>query len=199
MGRKGFVRAKTVVFAGENSRVCQCAGNLLLARPLLSAGILRHLLGAPMQLSELLAKSSFELLEQAEDLHVEKASTMREVQLTFAIIEKLRAQGRPVIAEGVLDVIPREEFGFIRMAHSNYGPGPYDVYVGRAQVRKFWLRTGDMVSGEIRGPNTKEAYCALLKVAAVNFNDPAKAADKSAGTEVPMPVSQSEVVELLGL
>lgn len=152
-----------------------------------------------MQLSDLLEQSSLELLEHAEELQVEDASTMRKLDLTFAIIEKSREQGRPVTAEGVLDVIPRSEFGFLRLALNGYAPGPYDIYVSRTQVRKFWLQTGDIVSGEIRAPREKEGYCALLKVNAVNFDDPAKASERTAGIDPALRVSQSDAIEMLGL
>ena len=152
-----------------------------------------------MQLSDLLEKSSSELLEHAKELRVENALAMRERELTIAIIGKLREQGQTVSVEGVLDVIPGPEFGFLRLEHSQYAPGPYDIYVSPTQVTKFKLRTGDIVSGEIRAPKKKEAYCALLKVSAVNFENPAKACERSEQAHAVMPVSQDRVVEMLGL
>lgn len=152
-----------------------------------------------MQLSDLLEKSSSELLEQAKELHVENASAMREKNLTFAIIEKLRTQGETVSAEGVLDVIPGPEFGFLRLAQNQYAPCPYDIYVSLTQVHRFKLRTGDIVSGEIRAPKQKETYCALLRVSRVNFDEPAKACERSVQEDAAMPVSQDHALEMLGL
>lgn len=124
-----------------------------------------------IKLSELKAKSPAELLAFAEELEVENASTMRKQELMFAILKELAAQDINIVGEGVVEVLP-DGFGFLRSPDANYLPGPDDIYVSPSQIRRFGLRTGDTVEGEIRSPKEGERYFALLKVSTINFEDP---------------------------
>jgi transcription termination factor Rho len=124
-----------------------------------------------MKLSELKAKSPAELLVFAEEHEVENASTMRKQELMFAILKELAAQEVDITGEGVVEVLP-DGFGFLRSPDANYLPGPDDIYVSPAQIRRFGLRTGDTVEGQIRSPKDGERYFALLKVNTINFEDP---------------------------
>ncbi len=126
-----------------------------------------------MKLSELKAKSPAELLEFAEQYEVENASTMRKQELMFAILKELAAREIEITGEGVVEVLP-DGFGFLRSPDANYLPGPDDIYVSPSQIRRFSLRTGDTVEGQIRSPKEGERYFALLKVATINFEDPEK-------------------------
>ncbi|MBU1304178.1 MAG: transcription termination factor Rho, partial [Alphaproteobacteria bacterium] len=124
-----------------------------------------------MKLSELKAKSPAELLVFAEEHEVENASTMRKQELMFAILKELAAQEVDITGEGVVEVLP-DGFGFLRSPDANYLPGPDDIYVSPSQIRRFGLRTGDTVEGQIRSPKEGERYFALLKVNTINFEDP---------------------------
>ncbi|KAB2862680.1 MAG: transcription termination factor Rho, partial [Bauldia sp.] len=104
-----------------------------------------------MKLSELKAKSPAELLVFAEQYEVENASTMRKQELMFAILKELAAREVEIIGEGVVEVLP-DGFGFLRSPDANYLPGPDDIYVSPSQIRRFSLRTGDTVEGQIRSP-----------------------------------------------
>ncbi|HQZ12277.1 MAG TPA: transcription termination factor Rho [Devosia sp.] len=126
-----------------------------------------------MKLSELKAKSPAELLEFAESHEIENASTMRKQELMFAILKELAARDVEITGEGVVEVLP-DGFGFLRSPDANYLPGPDDIYVSPSQIRRFSLRTGDTVEGEIRSPKEGERYFALIKVASINFEDPEK-------------------------
>ena len=126
-----------------------------------------------MNLKELKQKSPTELLTQAEDLGIEDASSMRKQDLMFAILKKLADDDKIIYGEGTIEVMP-DGFGFLRSAESNYLAGPDDIYVSPSQVKKFGLRTGDTVEGEIRGPKDNERYFALTKINAINFDDPEK-------------------------
>src|SRR6185312_14628987 len=130
-----------------------------------------------MKLSELKAKSPAELLEFAEEHEVENASTMRKQELMFAILKELAAQEVDIIGLGVVEVLP-DGFGFLRSPDANYLPGPDDIYVSPSQIRRFSLRTGDTVEGQIRSPKEGERYFALLKVNTINFEDPEKVRHK---------------------
>jgi transcription termination factor Rho len=130
-----------------------------------------------MKLSELKAKSPAELLEFAEEHQVENASTMRKQELMFAILKELAAQEVDITGEGVVEVLP-DGFGFLRSPDANYLPGPDDIYVSPSQIRRFSLRTGDTVEGQIRSPKEGERYFALLKVNTINFEDPEKVRHK---------------------
>ena len=124
-----------------------------------------------MKLSELKAKSPAELLVFAEQYEVENASTMRKQELMFAILKELAAHEVEITGEGVVEVLP-DGFGFLRSPDANYLPGPDDIYVSPSQIRRFSLRTGDTVEGQIRSPKEGERYFALLKVSTINFEDP---------------------------
>ena len=124
-----------------------------------------------MKLSELKAKSPAELLEFAEEHQVENASTMRKQELMFAILKELASQEVDITGQGVVEVLP-DGFGFLRSPDANYLPGPDDIYVSPSQIRRFSLRTGDTVEGQIRSPKEGERYFALLKVNTINFEDP---------------------------
>ncbi len=130
-----------------------------------------------MKLKDLKQKTPTELLQVAEELEVENASTMRKQELMFAILKNLAAQEVEIIGEGVVEVL-QDGFGFLRSPDANYLPGPDDIYVSPSQIRRFSLRTGDTVEGQIRSPKEGERYFALLKVNTINFEDPDKARHK---------------------
>jgi len=126
-----------------------------------------------MNLQDLKTKTPAELLAMAEELSIENASTLRKQDMMFAILKETAVQGASIYGAGVLEVLP-DGFGFLRSPESNYLAGPDDIYVSPAQVRRFGLRTGDTVEGEIRAPKENERYFALIKVESVNFDDPLK-------------------------
>lgn len=124
-----------------------------------------------MKLQELKSKSPTELLSFAEEVEVENASIMRKQELMFAILKQLAFRDVDIIGEGVVEIL-QDGFGFLRSPDANYLPGPDDIYVSPSQIRRFSLRTGDTVEGEIRSPKEGERYFALLKVNLINFEDP---------------------------
>src|SRR5579871_2048562 len=124
-----------------------------------------------MHLKELKKKSSAELVEMAEDMGVEGASTMRRQDLMFAILKEVAEDGEEIMGLGTIEVLT-DGFGFLRSPQANYLAGPDDIYVSPNQVRKHGLRTGDTVEGEVRGPKDGERYFALTRLTAVNFDDP---------------------------
>jgi transcription termination factor Rho len=126
---------------------------------------------APMKLSELKAKSPADLLALAESLEIENASTLRKQEMMFAILKSLALKDVIIDGEGTVEVLP-DGFGFLRSPEANYLAGPDDIYVSPNQVKRFGLRTGDTVQGQIRAPKDGERYFALLKVDKVNFGDP---------------------------
>ena len=130
-----------------------------------------------MKLSDLKIKTPTELLAFAEEHAVENASTMRKQELMFAILKQLADQDVDIIGEGVVEVL-QDGFGFLRSPDANYLPGPDDIYISPSQIRRFSLRTGDTVEGEIRSPKDGERYFALLKVSSINFQDPESARHK---------------------
>ncbi|MCA3594114.1 MAG: transcription termination factor Rho [Methylobacterium sp.] len=130
-----------------------------------------------IKLQDLKTKSPTELLNFAEELEVEGASTMRKQELMFAILKQLAARDTEIIGEGVIEVL-QDGFGFLRSPDANYLAGPDDIYISPMQIRKFSLRTGDTVEGLIRSPRDGERYFALLKVNTINFEDPEKARHK---------------------
>ena len=132
-----------------------------------------------MNLQELKSKSPAELITQAEKLEIENPSTLRKQEILFAILKKLAQKNEQITGGGVLEVL-QDGFGFLRAIESNYLPGPDDIYVSPSQIRKFGLRTGDSVEGEIRAPKDSERYFALLKVDKINFDNPEKARNKIA-------------------
>ncbi|MEQ1866774.1 MAG: transcription termination factor Rho, partial [Micropepsaceae bacterium] len=126
-----------------------------------------------MKLQDLKDKTPAALLELAEELKIENASAMRKQDMMFAILKQLAEQEVEITGSGVVEVLS-DGFGFLRSPESNYLPGPDDIYVSPTQIRRFALRTGDTVDGPIRGPKDGERYFALLKVNAINFEDPEK-------------------------
>ncbi len=124
-----------------------------------------------MHLKELKTKAPAQLVEMAEELGVEGASTLRKQDLMFSILKELAEEGEEIIGSGTIEVLP-DSFGFLRSSEANYLAGPDDIYVSPNQVRKYGLRTGDTVEGEIRAPKDGERYFALTKLISVNFDDP---------------------------
>jgi len=122
-------------------------------------------------LAELKKKSPAELLTFAEEVEIENASSLRKQDMMFAILKQLAENGVPIFGDGVLEILS-DGFGFLRAPEANYLPGPDDIYVSPSQVRRFGLRTGDSVEGEIRAPKDGERYFALLKVNNINFDKP---------------------------
>jgi len=130
-----------------------------------------------IKLEELKVKSPTELLAFAETHEIENASAMLKQDMLFAILKKLADDDVTIIGEGVVEVL-QDGFGFLRSPDANYLPGPDDIYVSPSQIRRFALRTGDTLEGEIRSPKDGERYFALLKVNKINFEDPEKARQK---------------------
>ena len=126
-----------------------------------------------MKLQDLKAKSPTELLSFAEEVEVENANAMRKQELMFAILKQLAGRDVDITGQGVVEVL-QDGFGFLRSPDSNYLAGPDDIYVSPSQIRRFGLRTGDTVEGQIRSPKEGERYFALLKVNTINFEDPDK-------------------------
>ncbi|MBL4803740.1 MAG: transcription termination factor Rho [Alphaproteobacteria bacterium] len=126
-----------------------------------------------MNLQDLKTRSPAELLAFAEELEVENCNSMRKQDMMFAILKQLASQGTPISGAGVLEVL-QDGFGFLRSPEENYLPGPDDIYVSPSQIRRFGLRTGDIVEGEIRAPKDSERYFALLKVGSINNEPPEK-------------------------
>ncbi len=126
-----------------------------------------------MKLQDLKVKSPTELLSVAEEFAVENASALRKQELMFAILKQLASRDIEITGNGVVEIL-QDGFGFLRSPDSNYLPGPDDIYVSPSQIRRFGLRTGDTVEGQIRGPKDGERYFALLKVNKINFDDPEK-------------------------
>ena len=131
-----------------------------------------------MNLKELKEKKITELAAIAKELGVEGAAGMRKQDLIFAVLNATAEKNGAIFGEGVLEILP-DGFGFLRAPDANYLPGPDDIYVSPSQIRRFNLRTGDTVSGQIRPPKEGERYFALLKVSEVNFEDPAVAREKT--------------------
>ncbi|MBE0500260.1 MAG: transcription termination factor Rho [Desulfuromonadales bacterium] len=131
-----------------------------------------------MNLKDLKEKKATELASIAKDLGVENASGMRKQDLVFAILNVTSEQNGAIFGEGVLEILP-DGFGFLRAPDANYLPGPDDIYVSPSQIRRFTLRTGDTVAGQIRPPKEGERYFALLKVSEVNFENPSVAREKT--------------------
>ena len=130
-----------------------------------------------MNLSDLKHKKINDLAALARDLNVEGAAGLRKQELIFAILQAQVEKNGMISGGGVLEILP-DGFGFLRAQDYNYLPGPDDIYVSPSQIRRFNLRTGDTIYGQIRPPKEGERYFALLKVETVNFEDPAVARDK---------------------
>lgn len=124
-----------------------------------------------MKLQELKRKNANELLQLAESLGVENASNMLKQEMIFSILKSHAEKGEAIIGEGVIEVL-QDGFGFLRSPLANYLAGPDDIYVSPSQVKKFGLRTGDTVEGEIRSPKEGERYFALTKVTSINYDKP---------------------------
>lgn len=131
----------------------------------------------PVKLADLKAKSPTDLITIAEEYEVENASALRKQELMFSILKNMAEKEVDIIGEGVLEVL-QDGFGFLRSPDANYLPGPDDIYVSPSQIRRFSLRTGDTVEGDIRSPKDGERYFALLKVNTINFEDPDAAKHK---------------------
>jgi len=130
-----------------------------------------------MNLVELKGKNISELIDVAKTFKINGATSMRKQDLIFSILQAQTEQNGVIYGEGVLEILP-DGFGFLRSPDSNYLPGPDDMYVSPSQIRRFALKTGDTVSGQIRPPKDGERYFALLKVENINYEDPEVAADK---------------------
>ncbi len=130
-----------------------------------------------MHLAELKQKSISNLFDVAKELKVEGASNLRKQELIFAILQAQSEKNGTIYGEGVLEILP-DGFGFLRSPNYNYTPGPDDIYISPSQIRRFSLRTGDTISGQIRPPKETERYFALLKVEEVNHESPDVAKDK---------------------
>ena len=130
-----------------------------------------------LKLRELKTKTPKELLEYAEKLGVENASSMRTQDMLFSILKNLAEDKKEIDGEGVLEVL-QDGFGFLRSKEANYLPGPDDIYVSPSQIKRFSLRVGDTVEGPIRAPKDGERYFALLKVDTINYEGPEKGKNK---------------------
>ena len=130
-----------------------------------------------MHLQDLKQKSPADLLSLAEEVGVENASSMRKQDMMFAILKQLAEDDVEISGGGVIEILS-DGFGFLRSPEANYLPGPDDIYVSPSQIRRFALRTGDTVEGQIRAPKDGERYFALLKVSSINFDEPDKTKHK---------------------
>jgi len=124
-----------------------------------------------MNLQDLKNKEPEDLLKQADKLEIENPSSLRKQDLMFAILKKIATEGETITGLGVIEIM-QDGFGFLRSAESNYLPGPDDIYVSPSQIKKFTLRTGDSVEGEIRAPKQGERYFAVIKVNKINGQEP---------------------------
>jgi transcription termination factor Rho len=130
-----------------------------------------------MNIAELKDKKISELAKMAKEFRIDGAAGMRKQELMFALLQNQIEKNGLIYGEGTLEILP-DGFGFLRSPDSNYLPGPDDIYVSPSQIRRFNLRTGDTISGQIRQPKESERYFALLKVEGVNYEDPEVARDK---------------------
>ena len=130
-----------------------------------------------MHLKDLKRKRIGELTQIAKEMNIEKAAGLRKQELIFSILQALVDKNESVYGEGILEILS-EGFGFLRSTDSNYLPGPDDIYISPSQIKRFGLKTGDTISGQIRPPKDNEKYFALLKVETINYDDPTIAKDK---------------------
>ncbi|MCK6573301.1 transcription termination factor Rho [Myxococcota bacterium] len=130
-----------------------------------------------MNLKELKKQKIADLAAMARDMNVENSAGLRKQELIFAMLNAQAAKNEPIFGEGVLEILP-DGFGFLRAPDYNYLPGPDDIYVSPSQIRRFGLRTGDTITGQIRPPKESERYFALLKVETINFEEPEAAKNK---------------------
>ena len=134
-----------------------------------------------MHLQELKTQTPTQLIDYAEELEIENANSMRRQDLMFAILRQLAENDQAIFGSGVLETL-QDGFGFLRSPESNYLPGPDDIYVSPSQIRRFGLRTGDTLEGQIRAPRDGERYFALLKLNNINFDPPETCATRSTST-----------------
>ena len=130
-----------------------------------------------LSLAELKSQSPANLLNLAEKIEIENASTMRKGDMMFAILKEMAQEGVEIFGDGVLEVV-QDGFGFLRSTGANYLPGPDDIYVSPTQIKKYSLRTGDTLEGMICAPKENERYFGLVKVRSINFAEPEKAKHK---------------------
>jgi transcription termination factor Rho len=130
-----------------------------------------------MELTDLKAKTIADLLKIAEEMDIPGVSGLRKSELIYKIMENASNSDGIILAEGVLEIL-EEGYGFLRSPDYNYLPGPDDIYVSPSQIKRFDLRTGDIVAGQVRSPKDNERYFALLKIESVNYGDPDKAKHK---------------------
>ena len=130
-----------------------------------------------MHLKDLKRKRIGELTQIAKEMNIENAAGLRKQELIFSILQALVDKNESVYGEGILEILS-EGFGFLRSTDSNYLPGPDDIYISPSQIKRFGLKTGDTISGQIRPPKDNEKYFALLKVETINYDDPTIAKDK---------------------
>ncbi|HKJ04668.1 MAG TPA: transcription termination factor Rho [Geopsychrobacteraceae bacterium] len=131
-----------------------------------------------MNLKELKKKKIADLIEMAKEMGLKEIGGQRRQDLIFNMLNATAAEKKAIFGEGVLEILP-DGFGFLRAPDANYLPGPDDIYISPSQIRRFALRTGDTVAGQIRPPKEGERYFALLKVSEVNFEDPSKMREKT--------------------
>ena len=132
-----------------------------------------------LNLSDLKAHTAKDLLNMAEELEIENASTMRKGEMMFSILKERAEEGWIVFGDGVLEVL-QDGFGFLRSPEANYLPGPDDIYVSPDMIKKYSLRTGDTIEGEMKQPEETERYFALTTASQINFEDPERARHKIA-------------------
>ncbi|MGD9576715.1 MAG: transcription termination factor Rho [Syntrophorhabdus sp.] len=130
-----------------------------------------------MHLKDLKRKRIGELTQIAKEMNIENAAGLRKQELIFSILQAFVDKNESVYGEGILEILS-EGFGFLRSTDSNYLPGPDDIYISPSQIKRFGLKTGDTISGQIRPPKDNEKYFALLKVETINYDDPTVAKDK---------------------
>src|SRR5712671_3791639 len=130
-----------------------------------------------MHLRELKQKSMADLVQMAKTMNIEGAAGLRKQELIFALLQAHAAQDQSVFGDGVLECLP-DGYGFLRSPDYNYLPGPDDIYVSPSQIRRFGLRTGDGITGQIRPPKDNERYFALLKVDSINFQTPEQSRER---------------------
>ena len=130
-----------------------------------------------MDLAELKGMNASKLAQVAKKLSVPGAAGLRKQELMFKILQAQAEKDGLIFAEGVLETLP-ESFGFLRSPDYNYLPGPDDIYVSPSQIRRFDLRTGDTISGQVRPPKEGENYFALVKIEAINFESPEESRNK---------------------
>ena len=148
-----------------------------MVRTRAKSGIAEEGVTTGLTLKTLKEKRIGDLAQLAKTFNIDGVAVMRKQELIFAILQAQTEKNGAISADGVLEILP-DGFGFLRAPDANYLPGPDDIYVSPSQIRRFNLRTGDVVSGQIRPPKDGERYFALLKVEMINFEEPERARDK---------------------